>query len=70
MKFFYEVSVKFDMFTKKHQCDVAFLLMNSLSKLMITVVSERNISNLVCEGNTTETARDKAEVFANTFAKV
>ena len=42
----------------------------TMAKKMNGVVSQRNISNLVCEGNTTETARDKAEVFANTFASI
>ena len=42
----------------------------SMAKKMNGIVSERNISNLVYEGNTAETAREKAEVFANTFASI
>jgi len=34
-----EVSVKFDMFSCKHQYDFAFLLLNRLSRLLITLKS-------------------------------
>jgi len=41
-----------------------------MAKKMNGIVSERNISNLLREGNTAETSREKAEVFANNFANI